>query len=339
MTNWQSKIVQGYSLARSGVYFLESLPVLFFNRFAHPTVPPPEPEQVKTLWRHVAALHARDAGNIEQGLYPLNVIEFERPLKHLRSYAEVLTDGLRVAWRMKTNGTKDFAGSAKTESAEAPEYYARNFHFQTDGYFSEDSARRYDHQVEILFNGTAGAMRRLILPPMKKHLPEKARLLEVGCGAGSTTRGVAETFPDAKITALDLSLPYLKVAQDQLRKKPKVDFLQGDATKLDFKDGLFDCVYSVYLLHEMPSAERVKVLSEAWRVLKPGGLLIFADSLQWDDQPDLNWALERFPKVYHEPFYKDYVNGHLEDLIKKVSSAHVESDHALFTKAVWALKK
>ncbi len=65
-------------------------------------------------------------------------------------------DGFRVAWRMRKNKNKDFQGKAAETAATMPDYYARNFHFQTDGYFSEASARRYDHQVEILFGGTAG---------------------------------------------------------------------------------------------------------------------------------------------------------------------------------------
>ncbi len=42
-----------------------------------------------------------------------------------------------------------------------PEYYGRNFHYQTEGYLSEESAELYEHQTEILFMGTLGLMRRL----------------------------------------------------------------------------------------------------------------------------------------------------------------------------------
>ena len=46
-----------------------------------------------------------------------------------------------------------------------PEYYAQDFHFQTGGYLTEDSARLYDVQVETLFMGAAGPMRRTALAP------------------------------------------------------------------------------------------------------------------------------------------------------------------------------
>ena len=45
-------------------------------------------------------------------------------------------------------------------AAGVPDYYAQDFHFQTGGYLTEGSARLYDVQVETLFMGAAGPMRR-----------------------------------------------------------------------------------------------------------------------------------------------------------------------------------
>lgn len=334
-----SHIVKNASIARSGVYFLESLPLALLSRwFTNPQLKPPTPQQIKIIWQNVVQLHEREALNIEQGVYPLKALELENPLRHARSFVDVLKDGLQVAWRMRFNKNKDFKGKTAEIAAQMPDYYSRNFHFQTDGYFSEESARRYDHQVEILFNGTAGAMRRTILPILKNDTPQRGRWLELGCGTGSATRPVLTTFPQARVTALDLSRSYLKVAQENLRDFDNVDFINGDATNLDFKDETFDAVYSVYTLHEWPRKEREKVVSEAYRVLKPGGLLLFADSLQFNDQPDLNWALERFPQVYHEPFYANYIKDKMEDLLKRITRQEAFHDHAFFTKLAWVHK-
>ena len=335
----KSKLMQGLSLARSGVYFLESLPFTLVNRYlTKADLPPPTQEQLTAAWKQIVQLHEREAQNLANHVYPASALEIENPLRHALSFLEVLGDGFRVAWRMRSGKTKDFSSKTSDWTKELPEYYARNFHFQTDGYLSEASARRYDHQVEILFTGAAGAMRRLILPPLKRNTSGSGRWLELGCGSGSATRAVLETFPKVHITGVDLSAPYLKVAQSHLRAYDRVDFLRGDVTRLDFRDETFDAVFSVYLLHELPRREREQVLREAYRVLRPGGTLVFADSLQMDEEPELNWALERFPRVYHEPFYKDYLGDRLEDLMARVTGGKVKSDHAFFTKVVWARK-
>ena len=114
--------------------------------------------------------------------------------------------------------------------------------------------------------------------------------------------------------------------------------MQADASDLSFKDRSFDVAYCVYLLHELPKATREKVVSEAFRVLKPGGLLVFADSLQFNDEPELNWALERFPKVYHEPFFKNYSRDKMETLLERQTGTPAKSEHAFFTKVAWVQK-
>lgn len=59
-------------------------------------------------------------------------------------------------WRLKKS--KKNCLDFDTEAIEAPDYLKRNYHFHTDGYFSDESARPYEHQVEVLFAGTAGPM-------------------------------------------------------------------------------------------------------------------------------------------------------------------------------------
>ena len=54
-----------------------------------------------------------------------------------------------------------------------PTYYLQNFHFQTGGWLTEESAKLYDTQVEILFGGAADAMRRIALGSLARALKGK----------------------------------------------------------------------------------------------------------------------------------------------------------------------
>ena len=214
-------------------------------------------------------------------------------------------------------------------------------HYQSGGYLTEKSADLYEHQVEILFSGSADAMRRLIIPLFKEKYSNKGEglhFLEVGAGTGRLTRFMKLAYPKARITVLDLSEPYLKKAQENLAEFKHVDFVQGKAESLPFKDHQFDAVYSCFMFHELPLEVRQLVLQESFRVLKGGGILGFVDSVQKTDAEDLMWALEQFPKDFHEPFYKNYSLHPMEDLIHQAGFKGIHKNQGFFSKALMAEK-
>src|SRR5690606_715694 len=138
----------------------------------------------------------------------------DHPARHLYSLVRVMTDGVRVAWRMRNNDHQDLDHVPTEELNQLPDYYQRNFHFQSDGYLSRSSAERYDHQVEILFKGATGAMRRMALVPLvAKYQNRRVKVIELGAGSGSSTLQVAATLRQARITAVDLSPDYLQFAR------------------------------------------------------------------------------------------------------------------------------
>jgi ubiquinone/menaquinone biosynthesis C-methylase UbiE len=261
----------------------------------------------------------RDAALIGRGDAPLSVLAPRDALGHGVRLMQILADGQSVTRRRRRRASRDFSRGAQRWLGDLPAYYRRNFHYQTDGYLTEKSAELYEHQVELLFRGGADAMRRMILPPLKRqftnHDGRGLHFLELGSGTGSATQSVARCFPEAKITCLDLSHPYTKHARRQLDAFERVDCVQGDAATLDFGDARFDAVYSVFLFHELPMPVREQVLTETIRVLRPGGLIALVDSLQAGDDPELDWALEFFPREFHEPYYANYSANPMESML------------------------
>ena len=96
-------------------------------------------------------------------------------------------------------------------------------------------------------------------------------ILDVGCSTALYARTLAEAFPDARVTALDFSLPMLKEAEKRaLREGVSVGFVRADAISLPFQDATFDALCMGGTLNELgPDTDRV--LSECVRVLKPSG--------------------------------------------------------------------
>lgn len=162
-----------------------------------------------------------------------------------------------------------------------PAYYQQNFHYQTDGWLSEKSAQLYETQVEILFSGAAGPMRRLALAAIGRELKNrkitKLDHLELGCGTGQFLCQVKENFPHINLTGIDLSEPYLEKARETLTGFNQIELLQAAAENLPLADQSVDMINAIYLFHELPPKIRRQVFSEIARVLRPGGLFILAD--------------------------------------------------------------
>lgn len=283
-----------------------------------------------------------DAANITQGIYPVSVLWPESPAKHLLRFPRVLWDGVKLQSRRMRGKTTQFTREAEDYLNELPRYYRRNFHFQTDGYLSERSAEIYDHQVEMLFAGTADAMRRSILRPLKEHLGpgDGAGLtfLEIGAGTARLSRFLRQVYPKAKIIATDLSEPYLKVAARQMEDVSRISFLQADAAHLPFQDERFDAVLACFLFHELPLEVRKQVLSEAYRTLKPGGFWGWVDSVQKGDSQAFDPVLEDFPEDYHEPFYRNYIEHPMDELVAEAGFAPPSRGVAFASRTGWALK-
>lgn len=296
----------------------------------------PDAKALLAIRNDLLDLLRQDSLNIARGDYPLSVLMPESPLQHLRRLPKLFADSVAVYLRGQKNKTKDFDREAQKFLGDLPKYYRRNFHFQSNGYLSRRSAEVYDHQVDLLFKGATDAMRRLIIPQLRNRFGstdgEGLRFLEVAAGTCRATRFVHQAFPKAKIVALDLSDPYLKVAQENLAKFPGISFIQGDAAKLPFKDGEFDAVYSVFLFHELPMDARLEVLRESVRVLKAQGFFGFVDSLQMGDKEIFSPYLKNFPLDFHEPYYRSYIMNPMEDLLANAGIRSIETGHGFTSK-------
>jgi ubiquinone/menaquinone biosynthesis C-methylase UbiE len=264
------------------------------------------------------ALLEQDWRNVAAGIYAAPDEWRGNPFAELRRAADFFADLGAVDARRHGDPRERLLRSPEAEHY--PAYYRRNFHFQSDGYLSAASAKRYDHQVEVLFGGGAAAMRRQALVPLRQELGERqggarsAKLLDIACGTGGFLAEIKCNYPRLAVTGIDLSVPYLEVAKQRLSAWSRVALTEGNAEALPFADTSFDVVTCLYLFHELPHRARQTVAGEIRRVLKPGGRLIFLDSLQTGDEPDYDAMLDWFPVAFHEPYYASYLREDLDRL-------------------------
>ena len=102
-----------------------------------------------------------------------------------------------------------------------------------------------------------------------------AKLLDLGCGIGETSRMLAERVgPGGSVHGIDFD-PALVESAQSLNGQENITFAQGDAQALDFADASFDVVYTRFLLVHLQEPQAA--LKEMTRVCKPQGKVIVHD--------------------------------------------------------------
>ena len=144
----------------------------------------------------------------------------------------------------------------------------------------ESSARRYDFGINILSLGQSERVKREIV---KNYIIVADKVLEMGCGTGTLAILCAEK--STSVTGFDLSSGMLDIARKKIEESnltDRIELKHMSAVEMDkaFDDETFHKVVGTLFLSELYSDEQKYALREAYRVLKPGGLIIIADEIR-----------------------------------------------------------
>ncbi|BAZ41365.1 type 11 methyltransferase [Calothrix sp. NIES-4101] len=294
-------------------------------------IKPVSGELIFKLQQRQNNLNEIDWQDAERGIYPVSLL-FDNPWEDFFKYYPIVWLDLPQIWeRNKQKNYQDFSAEINTQGY--PSYYVQNFHHQTDGYLSDLSANLYDLQVEVLFGGSADAMRRRILAPLKEKLKvftdvsfNQLRVLDIACGTGRTLKMIRNALPQASLFGTDLSPAYLRKANQLLSQIPGElpQLLQANSEELPYLDNYFHGLTSVFLFHELPPVARQNVINEAFRVIKPGGVFVICDSIQLSDSPDLEYMMHGFYETFHEPYYRHYMTDNFEERLQQAGFVDIE---------------
>lgn len=150
-------------------------------------------------------------------------------------------------------------------------------------------------------------------------IAEEDWVLDLGCGTGLLTQVIEEKTK--RVVGLDLTREMLDEAQLQSKKKDKsVLYILGDAEKLPFLDGQFDCVMTRLTIHHFP--QPIKIVKELARVLKPNGRMIISDIIS-DRDPEKQKNHNKVEQL-RDPSHVKFLNE--EEILEVIQEAGLVID-------------
>ena len=104
----------------------------------------------------------------------------------------------------------------------------------------------------------------------------RIRLLDIGCGTGLVEQFLR--IPNAEITGLDVSEKLLEKARKNVSG---CRFARFDGYRIDDEDNSYHLVFAINVFHHIAMQDRMQLLTEMWRVLRPEGLLALFEHNSW----------------------------------------------------------
>ncbi|WP_019507106.1 class I SAM-dependent methyltransferase [Pleurocapsa sp. PCC 7319] len=201
-------------------------------------------------------------------------------------------EAIGVPWRENVQRLSDRNWDAELTAVENrelkyPDYYTTSFHAYEEGNLSwkaawEVESAAYAVHAKIWSTGDPSGdpmLRQSYHQVMEQKLDiTPATILDLGCGVGMSTFALQEIYPQAQVTGLDLSPYFLAVAQYRGQQNQKnINWVHAAAESTGLADASFDLVSACLMFHELPATAAQDIITEARRLLRPGGYLAIMD--------------------------------------------------------------
>lgn len=144
------------------------------------------------------------------------------------------------------------------------------------------------------------------------------QIIEIGSGIGAMAELLAQKVPAGQLTCVDISRRYLSTATQNLRKYSNTTIVNGNLSQLSGNSASYDAINIHYVLHDVPKANRIKMINEMYSLLRPGGKVYLREPLK--DSHGI--PSEEVAKLFFDAgFYQMYQNESKIRIIGNVVTA------------------
>lgn len=179
--------------------------------------------------------------------------------------------------------------------------FSQHHRFHDDNFPTESKQRiAYNFSRAAEQYDQADRLQRRVAQRLMLCLPETSgNLLDLGCGTGKWTQALSERYVQASVTGMDFAWGMLQKASRLDNKQ--IRWCAGDIEALPFVDNSMDLIFSSLSIQWCEQLDRV--LKEAFRVLKPGGVFVFSTLAKG--------SLEEMREVWRTIDYESHTNEYL----------------------------
>jgi len=227
-----------------------------------------------------------------------------------------------------------------------PPYYTQPFHAYDEGNLNFKAAyecesatmsmalRVWPNEGDLTAKAAQDRLRASYIDCVKEYATSRnidlasagTNIVDVGCSVGVSTFYLADSFPESKISALDLSPHFLSVAKKRVKtaneddrgKYEKIDWIHGNIEHPPaYWKEKFDWVSCSFIFHELPKDATERILKQLAFIVKKGGVIALSDNnprspvIQNLPAPifTLMKATEPWTDEYYVFNFEDYMEG------------------------------
>lgn len=202
-----------------------------------------------------------------------------------------------------------------------PKYYTQPFHSIPGGWLSKKAALMNRMAMQAIYQESHPHSCMGLRDVLANLVPDDARLVvDLGSGDCDGPAAVAKKRPRARVVALDASPFMLVVGRRQNRGLANLEFMHALAEDTKLPSGEADAVTITLVLHECDDGAKTAILKEACRLLRPGGVLVFADT-----PPD---ELQTF-RGFYEPWREQWAKFEGAKFFGQFSELREVKDHGI----------
>ena len=195
-------------------------------------------------------------------------------------------------------------------------------------YFPGDvtNGANYDHAGFVTTGGLLGKYSdgggHAVVNWVRRNLPDfqPKDILEIGGTVGHSSLPIAQAWPEAQMTIVDLGAPVLRygLARAKSLGVDNVRFVQASGEDLSmYPDASFDWIQTTMFLHELSTSALKNIFRETRRLLRPGGIVLHVEQPQYsEDMPLFEQTMRDWDAFYNnEPFWSRMHEIDLEKLV------------------------